>query len=312
MNDFVEANAITTLSRGNEVVLPPAIVLRNVLVATDFSRSSAQAMRYAIDLADRYRAKLHLFHWVDSSAYDFLGTAALRHTIEAAWEQLRELDMDLFVKGRLRGIKDKLHVEPGNLDEVLSRVVRREEIDVIVIGTHGRIGLGKMILGSVAERIFRQASCPVLTVGPKVRRPLGRRPGSILFPTDFSAQSSAAEPLAFSLAHTTHARLLLLHVLEQQADGALHESRRVNWANQQLKFLVRHQPRNPIKTDLIVKIGLPVDAILRVAREKQVSLVVLGVRAPYNVSDRLTWTTAYEIVRQCQQPVLTVKSYHIH
>lgn len=310
MNDLVDTTAATTLSQGNDVVLPPAIVLRNVLVATDFSRCSARAMRYAINLAARYRAKLHLFHWVDTSAYDLIGTTALRHTIEAAWRDLQQLDMDLFVKGQLRGIKDKLHVEPGTLAEVLSRVIKQDEIDLIVIGTRGRSGLGKLILGSTAEKIFREASCPVLTVGPKVRGPLAPGPGSILFPTDFSDQSRDAESLAFSLAYKYDAHLFLLHVLEEQAEGVLHESRRVRCTGQQLRLLLRHDEQGAVKTDLIVKIGRPVETILRVAQEKHVRLVVLGVRARYSASDRLRWPNAYDIVRQSRWPVLTVKSNH--
>jgi nucleotide-binding universal stress UspA family protein len=308
MSDRVDAIAATAMSDQNEAVPPEAIVLRNVLVPTDFSRCSARAMRYAIDLAHRYRAKLHLFHWVDASAYDLLGRAALRATIESAWRDLQQLDMDLFLKDRLKSIKDKLHVEAGELSEVLSRVVKREEIDLIVIGTRGRTGLGKLILGSVAERIFREASCPVLTVGPKARRPVAAGPGSILFPTDFSDQSCAAESLAFSLAHKYHAHLFLLHVLEQQAEGVLHASRRVNCAEQQLRVLLQHDYRGAVKADAIVKMGPPVETIVRFAHEKHVGLVVLGVRASYSASDRLTWPNAYEVMRQCRWPVLTVRS----
>jgi nucleotide-binding universal stress UspA family protein len=88
-------------------------------------------------------------------------------------------------------------------------------VDLIVLGTHGRSGVSKLLIGSVAERIFRQSTCPVLTVGPNV---LGE-PGSIadihtiLCPIDFTAESLAAFPYALSLAEENQARLYLMNVV---------------------------------------------------------------------------------------------------
>ena len=93
-------------------------------------------------------------------------------------------------------------------------MVGRHAIDLIVLGSHGKHGLKKLVLGSAAEQIFRHADCPVLTVGPKVVAP---GPGEvafkhILFATDFSAGSLRALPYALSLAEENQARLALLHV----------------------------------------------------------------------------------------------------
>jgi nucleotide-binding universal stress UspA family protein len=105
-----------------------------------------------------------------------------------------------------------------------------------VLGTHGRTGVGKLLLGSVAEEVFRSAPCPVLTVGPKVPRltkmPKRRTNGDvepasvqfhhILYATDFHSQFQAAASYAFSLAQEFRTRLILLHVMEEYGEH-LHE-----------------------------------------------------------------------------------------
>src|SRR5207248_11055703 len=99
--------------------------------------------------------------------------------------------------------------------EVLERLIERHEIDLFVLGTHGRQGLSKLVMGSAAEEIFRRARCPVLTVGPKAARDPGNFENwkTILFATDFSAGSLKALPYALSLAEENEAKLILLHLV---------------------------------------------------------------------------------------------------
>ena len=94
----------------------------------------------------------------------------------------------------------------------ISKITGEEKIDLVVIGTHGRTGVGKFLMGSVAEKIFRHTPGRLLTVGPGLRRARERADmHTILFPTDFRAES-AALPYAISLAQTQNARLYLLHI----------------------------------------------------------------------------------------------------
>jgi|SRR6476469_8562094 len=111
-----------------------------------------------------------------------------------------------------RGISRPL--SPGYLEE--------KSIDLAVLDTHGRGGVGKLLLGSVAERIFRQALCPVLTVGPNFQphSPFTPRPKSILLPTDFSPQSEHTFPYAVFLARESRARLTILNVMKESGSEA--------------------------------------------------------------------------------------------
>src|ERR1017187_202667 len=112
-----------------------------------------------------------------------------------------------------KGVQHKELIEEGEVPEVLSKLVRKYGIDLIVIGTGGRKGLGKLLLGSVAEEVFRNAECPVLTMGPHATRwETNGNLQHILFATDFGPESLHGLPYALSLAEENRARLTLLHV----------------------------------------------------------------------------------------------------
>ena len=123
----------------------------------------------------------------------------------------------------LTGVPHEVSVGEGEIWPMISEIVRKGKTDVIVIGTHGRTGVTRALLGSVAEEIFRRAACPVLTVGPHVSKDTERRleMKEILYATDFSPESLAALPFAVSLAQEHQARLTLLHVVRPPKVGEL-------------------------------------------------------------------------------------------
>src|ERR1035441_1517166 len=120
------------------------------------------------------------------------------------------------IKGKyLMGLPHEDIVERGPIQEVITDLIRWNNIDLLVLGTHGRGGLNKFLLGSVAEELFRTATCPVLTVGAKVPQPQENSltTCSVLFPTDFDEPSRPALPYAISIANKNAGRLILLHVV---------------------------------------------------------------------------------------------------
>jgi nucleotide-binding universal stress UspA family protein len=283
-------------------------VYQNVLMATDFSKFSDHALRYAISIAQRYAAKLHVFHWLNPTAYRMIGEEAVRTATDAAWRDIQQLESALEQKGLLRGIEHTIRVADGNLSTALDRVNTSCATDLIVIGTHGRTGWRKLLLGSIAEKIFRSATCPVLTVGPHVMRSRVKDDGphDILFATDFSSQSKNAETYVYSMAEKYGARLTLLHVLEQPSENIVYEKERLQMAKQKLQALIDLHHAAIEKTDLAVKVGAPADAILRTALQKHADLIVMGVHAE-RMADRLMWPNAYRVVCAAACPVLTVR-----
>ena len=147
------------------------VSIRRILFPTDFSEPAKEAQKYAMALADRFGAELHLLHVVpevamplpDSTNAWTLPAADLKLQVEAAERQLlHDLGPDWAEERRT------VHTAVvGNAVEEIVKYAREHEIGLIVIGTHGRTGLSHLLLGSVAEKLVRLATCPVLTVHPQ-------------------------------------------------------------------------------------------------------------------------------------------------
>jgi nucleotide-binding universal stress UspA family protein len=153
-----------------------------------------------------------------SFAYEIAGAGASQLAAADSERDFRQLETDLLNNWNLSGLSYEFIVREGNVWEQLEFIVQEKQIDAIVVGTHGREGFNRLMLGSVAEQIFRQANCLVLTVGPGSQDnsliEKDESPGPFLFATDFSASSLGALPYAASFANHFGAKLIVLHVLD--------------------------------------------------------------------------------------------------
>ncbi len=140
-----------------------AVNFRNILFATDFSSAAAHAIPYVKRIAKRYDANLVALH-VRPPVINPMTEPAYwpsEETIRQENEEHRDQLLDTFA-----GIRTTPLIEEGDIQSRLQDAIAKNNTDLVVIGTRGRTGLGKMLLGSVAEEIFRTVTCPVLTVGP--------------------------------------------------------------------------------------------------------------------------------------------------
>ena len=145
------------------------IDLKKILCPTDFSENSEHAMKYALTLATLSQAELQLFHVVEPLTYPqsaelfepVLDEVELTMKMGAAYQKQLEDQVDA-LKDEYLKIRGKL--ANGNTFLEIIRAARDEGVDMIVMGTHGRTGLAHVLIGSVAERVVREAPCPVLTV----------------------------------------------------------------------------------------------------------------------------------------------------
>jgi nucleotide-binding universal stress UspA family protein len=143
--------------------------LKKILVPTDFSEHSEHAAAYAVELARQYGAnQIHCIHVSDIPA-DLLATSAYYMTgpSEQFVEQVRDegrKGLDAFVKKNFKDVPVKAVFLEGRPFVEIIRYARENEIDLIVISTHGRSGLKHALFGSVAEKVVRKAPCPVLVV----------------------------------------------------------------------------------------------------------------------------------------------------
>src|SRR5579864_3081666 len=139
---------------------------RSVLIATDFSQPSEKALRHSLALARSYGSRFCLAHVVSSQGLTMAGPGAIAACEEAVSREAADLEDSLIQTGALTGIQHKFIVRQGELWPELREIIRQESADLLVVGTHGRHGIAKLFFGSIAEQIFRQADCPVLTFGP--------------------------------------------------------------------------------------------------------------------------------------------------
>jgi universal stress protein A len=150
------------------------IALKNVLVATDFSEASDAALRYGREFASRFGATLHVLHVTENVAIPSIGAdgfAAMAPELQDEVEEAARVRLAaaLTDSDRSGPVTRPVVMTAGSPALVIVDYAKRNEIDVIVMGTHGRGALEHLLMGSVAERVVRLAPCPVLTVRDRER-----------------------------------------------------------------------------------------------------------------------------------------------
>ena len=284
---------------------------KNILLATDFSPASDVALPHALTIAGHYGSKLYIAHVISPEFMDFLPPESTPTMLQHARGFTEQRLMPLLSAVRQKGISCQPLIGEGVIWDVLLDMIRQNGIDLIVVGTHGRRGLGKLLLGSVAEEVFRMAPCPVLTVGPKTSETslMDVQVGHILYPVEFVPDSSDASAYAVSLAEEYHAKLTYMKVFEEMAPSPEEKA--------QIQEPVRHwmDDHIPAESDLRERtsfelgFGPTAEAILKFASDRGVDLIVMSVRRldPVMAAHLDKPDTAYKVVRTAPCPVLTVR-----
>ena len=283
------------------------VSIRNVLIATDFSHYSDAAMRYGFEVARRYQAQPYLVYVTPADEYLLAGPEALMYARDAARRDMLELKAQVKQSLSYEEGKDyrALMLQGSAADSILE-CAREKRADLIVVGTHGRGGLGKVLMGSVAERVFRHSTVPVLTIGPHQHR-RNADPRSILLATNCSPVSECAAAYACSLAYEHRATLSVLHAIERAPDEASGDRERLKRATEEKLANLIGPAAEGLNVCYRVLFGQPVTAILRTATACDAGYIVLGVHQRSGLLDRLKWPTAYSVVRDASCPVLTVR-----
>jgi nucleotide-binding universal stress UspA family protein len=298
-----------------------AISVKNVLFATDFSATSESALPYATAISRRFGSMLHVVHVLSDASLllmtggvDYVSVGTLYEDAHSdAQEKIQRITT------RLEGIPYRTYVRHGQVWTNLASIVKENAIDLIVVGSHGRTGLEKLLLGSVAEDILRHLPCPVLTVGPKVSgraklqefqtkgrelAPVELELRQIVFATNFTTGSMIVAPVAVGLAEQFRAQLTLMHVIEQYAHldtrpGPIEEG------VQKLQALVPKDASLAYSPEIMMEFGTASECILDTAAERDADLIVLGAR-PADGATHLPWSTVHRVVAHAACPVLTV------
>jgi|SRR5208282_233468 len=291
--------------------------IRLILCPVDFSEFSVRAYRHALSLAEHYRARLVALHIVELSRYPYADYAAsagdyaefCRTLRDGGNEQLRE-----FVKKHHHDeIQPELVVYEGAAADCILSLAQARKVDLIVMGTHGRRGYDRLVLGSVTNRVMRKTSYPVLAVcGPR-HEPVsadmgagearGHRLNRILFCTDFSENSERALSYAISATEEYDAELTLLHVLDEAPRAGTEALAK---AAEQLVKLIPPEARKTLKIKTAVRVGKPYQQIIQLAEEAQVDMVAMGVRGRGALDLAVFGSTTYRVLQLGPCPVLAV------
>ena len=298
---------------------------RSVLIATDFSEVSEKPLRHALAIARFYGSRFCLAHVVSSLGLTLAGPSAIAACEEAVSREVADLKDWLIRTGALSGVRHKFIVRQGEVWPELREIIRQENIDLIVAGSHGRHGLRKLFCGSVAQQMFRQADCPVLIFGPRsyehpwVGSSCSDR--TFLFATDFGQASLQELPHALATANQFGAKLAFLSIIP-----AIPQSARRGWntADDLTRFREHARVSTLHRLEELVNDAVPdvrpefhaefastepiSETILKTAERLRADLIVMGLHhsAYTGLISHFDWDTAYDVVCDASGPVLTV------
>lgn len=305
------------------------IEIQRILCPIDLSDYSRRALDHAVAIARRYGSTitaLHVFSVTPVSPYA-PGAPGFEWVVLTQEDRDRVLaEVARFVDEETSpGVKIAPVVREGHsAREILSQAAAMKA-DLLVMGTHGRTGFERLLLGSVTEKVLRKATCPVLTVP---RRHPDAVPVSpvlyrhILCAIDFSEPSIRALEYALSLAQESDARLTIVHVIADDIETPdIHDAsitddslslgeyrrRREDDARERLAQLIPDSASTYCSLDTMMVRGRPSSEILRIAGERESDLIVLGVRGRGAVDVLVFGSTAHQVVRGAVCPVLTVR-----
>lgn len=289
--------------------------IKQILVPTDFSENAEHALSYAVELAKECSAKLHLLHTPVVPTYLLMdlsyspGPEAVTRILNDAQDALDEQ-----VKGvAAAGVEHLAAIREGTVHEVIRDYAKEHDIDLVVVGTHGRTGVSKLMYGSVTERVLKTVHTPIIVIPPEG----GRMPSSIVMAFDFSAPAKRAAEVARAIHGIFHGPLHMVHsyldVWGEYTDrgavvGEAAEKRR-EALHLGLQELLQNEAKElfsidaqTIQTHLVT--GDPAESILKVAEEVGATLISAGTTGKSGIERLLIGSVARRLLHDSKIPLL--------
>lgn len=279
------------------------ISFKNILFLTDFTEASQTALAYALGFANHFGAQLYPAHSCDPI---ILTETAAPNILDEVEENSRRRLKDLARENEINGTP---LFARGPVADAVPGWINDHGIDLIVMGTHGRKGLKHFLLGSVAEAVFRHATCPVLTVGPHVNvRPYHDfKAEKILFPTDLGTHAEFATQYALSVAQESKAQVTFMHVVTLEDAFQRDRAPLVADSFKKLETLIPQDAKQWCQPDMVVEVGDPIKELLGYANTERPDLIVLGLPAGKKFNGGFHTSVTYNLIAQAPCPVLTVR-----
>jgi nucleotide-binding universal stress UspA family protein len=293
------------------------MVRRSILCPIDFSEPSRGALRFAATIAERFHAGLTVATVDDPQLSGVAGTVDVRGTYETrAREELERFVKETFLCRRPVLAELHLEVAAGRPADEIQRMAQTQGADLIVMSSHGRTGISKVVFGSTTERVLHHTAVPVLVTpaadpGPIPLDDPRHRFGGVLAPVDLTPFSHRQIAVAHGIAQALQSRLTIAHIIEPQL--ALEQSEAAHWcagdqrkrrAFDALKAFVL--PSAPVlRPNLVIAVGNPAEEIARLARERHVGVIVMGLHSSQVFGPRVGSVT-YRVLGQTRVAVLAL------
>ena len=303
------------------------IEIRRILCPVDFSDHSRRALDHAIAIARWYEATVTVLRVFSPAPVATFGPGpvVLEPIVLTSVDRDQLLaDTKAFAETESApGITIEALVREGNAAEEILEQATSMKADLLVIGTHGRSGFERLVLGSVTEKVLRKANCPVMTV-PK-RLPDAVPAGPVLYkrilcPVDFSDSSLHALKYATSMAQEADGHLTVLHVVAHEFENAddmasiSDAGMTIDSFVKQREEALRRRLQEAVATapefcsvESLMTHGTPWREVLRIAAERQSDLIVMGVQGRGAADLLFFGSTAQHVVREASCPVLTLR-----
>jgi nucleotide-binding universal stress UspA family protein len=283
---------------------PVATSFDRILVPTDFSDVSQQALEYAKGIAKRYDSRLFLVHvaepinvitppeaaWIDEVSLE----QRLEQRIEQAGAELRS-----------EGYWAEAFAVTGGVRHEVLNFINENKVDLIVLGTHSKVGFERFMLGSDAEAILRKVTCPVLLIGPKVKDTPRQvwNPKVVICATTLAPETAWIAAYAYQLARLNHADFTLLNIEDPSREKDGHD-----WDAFERSFK-ESLPEAPLLSKTLrtlVSDCPPGRAIVDIAEERNADLIVMGAHSASPHVTHLAAGTVPQVAADAHCPVMTL------
>lgn len=290
--------------------------IQRILFPTDFSDGARRAFPQAAYLADWHDAELHILNVTGRHSHDY-GDDRKRFPLSADtltdWMR-RPAGKDAERPDLAQLPIVQKQVEGASPEERILAYLEDADIDLVVMGTHGRRGVDRMLFGSVTEDVVRRSACPVLTVRTEAEAAPGRAVRRVLVPMDFSEASRLALAHAKEIALTYGAEIDLLHVVEETVYPPAYGLEPAYFPTQEVVDRVEKQLGDMARDDIgyehvmiSATVGRPATEIIDYVKENEIDFLVIATHGRTGLDRVLFGSVAEEVIRRAPTPVFVVK-----
>lgn len=295
--------------KGEPHLATSEILLQTIVVAIDFSPYSTRALKVALSIARCFGSELLLVHGATPAVYgtELIPAECFDVELDAARARMADLIAE---EPELQEFSHREFVAYARAVDLVQQVVTENRADLVVAGSHGARGVELLALGSVAQSILRDVSCPVLIVGPHCATE-AHPFRAILFATDLEASGLRSAQFATGLAERFHSPLTMLHVVQKNSPKSeiQPELLEEEHARRKLFQLLPDDLSTYTAATVLVEHGKAAEVIPYVASSSHASLIVTGFGTNSHFGHHVPWSTLSQVIRQAPCPVLSVRGH---